>query len=88
MRPEPADPPNLADPAARAAYRGELRRLAPGWRLLGFVLVAGGAGVLLASDPDAPARRYAWIALAAGWTVLIGVIVYRTRYHRMRMDRD
>jgi hypothetical protein len=80
--------PDLVDTDVRAAYRGELRRLALGWRLLGFALVAGGAGILLASDPGAPARRYAWIALAAGWTVLIGVIVYRSRYHRMRMGGD
>jgi len=80
--------PNLDDPAAAAAYRAELRRVAIGWRLLGFALVAGGAALLLASDPDAPTRRYAWIALAAGWAILIGVIVYRTRYHKARMTED
>ena len=77
--------PDLADPAQRAAYRAELRRVALGWRLLGFVLVAASAGWLLASDPASPARRYAWIGMAAGWAVLIGVVIYRASYHKARM---
>jgi hypothetical protein len=77
--------PDLTDPEQYAAYRAELRRVAPGWRLIGFVLVAASAALLLASEPDDPMRRYGWIGLAAGWAVLIGVVLYRTRYHRARM---
>lgn len=80
--------PDLTDPAELAAYRAELRRVAFGWRLLGFVLVAASAGWLLASDPASSARRCAWIGIAVGWTVLIGVLVHRTRYHRARMSGD
>jgi hypothetical protein len=35
-------PPNLSDPAERAAYRLELRRLYRGWRILGLVIVCAG----------------------------------------------
>jgi len=77
--------PDLTDPEQYAAYRAELRRVAPGWRLIGFVLVAASTALLLASEPDDPMRRYGWIGLAAGWAVLIGVVLYRTRYHRARM---
>jgi hypothetical protein len=84
--------PDLADPAARAAYKAELRSLARGWRLLGFVLillgVAGqfylrgegiGGGALWAAS---------WTAIAAGWVIFIAVIIYRTRYHKARMAED
>lgn len=81
--------PDLSDPAAREAYRGELRRLARGPRWFGLLLVALGAGGLVYAQTQSLhgglLRPAAWTALAAGWTILIAVIVYRTRYHKARM---
>lgn len=69
-------------PAARAARRAELRAVALGGRLLGLALIAV-AAVGLVTTPDEPYaggwRTASWVALAAGWAVLIGVIVVRTR---------
>lgn len=78
MRPRPADPDQYA------ADRAGPRRVAIGWRLLGFILVAASAALLLASEPDDPLRRYGWIGLAAGWAMLIGVVLYRSRYRKAR----
>ena len=84
--------PDLSDPAARAAYKAELRRLARGWRLLGFVLIlAGVAGqfYLRANAIDRGALWGAsWTAIAAGWAIFIAVIGYRTGYHKARMAGD
>jgi hypothetical protein len=81
--------PNLSDPAARAAYRRELRGLARGWRLLGFVLVVGGVAAQFYLRADAAAgpwpMRASWAAIALGWLIFAGVIAYRTRYHKDRM---
>jgi hypothetical protein len=81
--------PNLSDPAARAAYKMELRGLARWWRALGFVLiVAGVAGQFYLRGQDmagAWPMRATWAAIAFGWAIFIGVIVYRTRYHKARM---
>lgn len=84
-------PPDLNSPEALAAYRGELRRFARGWRYLGLGLVTlGAAGLVWVSRDDAPWlsgwRGPATIgALAVGWAILIAVIVARTRYHLRRM---
>jgi hypothetical protein len=84
--------PDLSDPAARAAYKGELRGLARGWRLLGFLLILAGVGAqfsLRAQDGGQPWLWAAsWAAIAAGWLIFIAVIVYRTRYHQARMAED
>ena len=81
--------PNLSDPAARAAYKRELRDLARWWRGIGFVLVAGGvAGQFYVRGNDIQdiwAMRATWAAIALGWAIFIFVIVYRTRYHKARM---
>lgn len=84
--------PDLSDPAARAAYKGELRSLARGWRLLGFLLIllgVAGQFYLRARDIGSAALWAAsWTAIAAGWAIFIAVIVYRTRYHKARMAED
>ena len=81
--------PNLDDPAALAAYRRELRGLARWWRALGFALVLWGAAAWLYglyAEPERPAlMRGGWVAIGLGWAIFIGVIVYRTRYHKARM---
>ena len=81
--------PNLSDPATRAAYKAELRGLARWWRVLGFVLIVGGIAGLFylrsqgMSDPGLRGRG--WAAIALGWAIFLGVIVYRSRYHKARM---
>ena len=81
--------PNLSDPAARAAYKAELRGLARWWRVLGFVLIVGGvAGQFYLRNQgmsDPWPSRASWAAIALGWAIFLGVIVYRTRYHKARM---
>jgi hypothetical protein len=81
--------PNLSDPAARAAYKQELRGLARWWRALGFVLIVGGvAGQFYARSQGIPGPwplRATWAAIALGWAIFLGVIVCRTRYHKARM---
>ena len=79
-------PRDLKNPEERADYRGELIRLYRGWRWLGLAIVcAGVAWVLL--------RGEGWdaVGIAAevvGWTILIAIIVMRTRYHKRRMQGD
>ena len=86
--------PDLSDPAARAAYRGELRRVAIPWRMLGFALVFGGAiGMIVSgrgphSIADTVEGEASLAAVALGWVLLIGAIVKRTRYHRARMAEE
>jgi hypothetical protein len=84
--------PNLDDPAARAAYRQELRGLARVPRWLGLALVALGAGGLIYAQTrgiaTGPLRPLSWAALAVGWLNLIAAMIYRTRYHKARMAED
>lgn len=81
--------PDLTDPAARAAYKSELRGLARGWRALGFALILGGvAAQFWLRWRGIETRSWwwaSWAAIALGWIVFIGVIVYRTRYHKARL---
>lgn len=81
--------PDLSDSAARAAYRSELRGLARGWRLLGFVLIAGGVAAQFylrsGAAPGPWPMRASWAAIAVGWLIFAGVIACRTRYHKARM---
>jgi hypothetical protein len=78
--------PDLSDPAQRAAYRKELVRLYRGWRWLGLSIVAAGLVVLFVRGTGFDALSIS--LLTVGWTILIGVIVQRTRYHRRRMRDD
>lgn len=84
--------PNLEDPAARAAYKSELRRLARVPRGIGFALVALGVGGLIYAQTrgivTGPLRPLAWAAIAVGWLNLIAAVIYRTRYHKARMAED
>lgn len=84
--------PDLSDPAALAAYRAELRGLARGWRLTGFLLILGGVAAqfwLRGQNIWDRAPHFAtWAAIALGWIIFIGVIVHRTRHHKARMAED
>lgn len=84
--------PNLDDPAAREAYKRELRRLARAPRWIGFALVALGAGGLIYAQTSGiaagPLRPLSWAAIAVGWLNLIAAMIYRTRYHKARMAED
>ena len=85
-------PPNLSDPAARAAYKTELRGLARPWRLLGFVLILAGvaAQFYIRSEGIQGEAPWAasWTAIALGWVIFIAIIAYRTGYHKGRMTPE
>ena len=79
-------PPNLADPAERAAYRRELRGLVPWVRYTGMGLAVVGAGVAVLK-PEWPGA----IALAIigfGFAMMVAGIGIRTRHHARRMRGD
>ena len=81
--------PDLTDPVQRAAYKRELRAVAPVPRIAGFVLILLGAAGIFYTQIWAPwlrdLRTASWLLIAAGWIVWIFVIVTRTRHHRRRM---
>ena len=83
--------PNLDDPAERAAYRQELRRLMRVPRILGLLLVAAGTGLVIyarRAGIAGPLMAVGWGMVAFGWLNLFLIIWYRTRYHRARMAED
>lgn len=83
--------PNLSDPAERAAYQRELRRLMRVPRILGLLMVAIGTGIVLyarfagISGVLAP---IGWGLIAFGWLNLFLIIWARTRYHKARMAEE
>lgn len=81
--------PNLDTNEARDAYRAELRAIARGPRLLGFIIVIAGAGILITSkSAETPAPwllNLGWLVLGAGWLILLYAMIQRTLYHRRRM---
>jgi hypothetical protein len=87
-------PPNLSDPAERAAYRRELKAYLRRTRLAGLVLVAIGAVMLLwpniaSQSPLVGSLSLEQIGLGLavpGWTLLVAVIIQRARYHRRRVS--
>ena len=83
--------PNLSDPAERAAYRRELRRLMRVPRLLGLLLVAIGTGIVLyarLAGIGGVLAPVGWGIIAFGWLNLFLILYYRTRYHKARMAED
>jgi hypothetical protein len=80
-------PPNLKNPAERAAYRRELAGVARGIRLSGIGLAALGA-VLVALQRRGMLDVPIWLAgsvLGIGVMLMITGIAARTRYHALRM---
>lgn len=83
--------PNLDDPAELAAYKKELRRLMRIPRLLGFLLVLAGTGIVIYAQRagiQGPLKPIGFGVMGLGWLNLILVIYFRTRYHRARMADD
>lgn len=85
-------PPDLSNPAARAAYRRELRSLARVPRIVGLILVLGGVALLAWPRMGGPwflgpikTQGWGWLGIGLGWTVWAWVIWYRSRYHKRRM---
>lgn len=80
-------PPNLNDPAERAAYRRELRNVARSVRLTGVTLAVAGALLALARArlwPDLP-RGAVLAVILLGLVAMAAGVVIRARYHRARM---
>ena len=83
--------PNLSDPAARAAYQQELRRLMRVPRVLGLLLIVIGTGVVLYArfaGIGGALPPIGWGVIAVGWLNLIAIIWFRTRYHKARMAEE
>ena len=80
-------PPNLGDPAERAAYRRELQGVARPIRYTGIMFVLLGvvlAIVRLIWWPELP-EIMPLAALGLGAFNMVAGIVMRTRYHQARM---
>lgn len=80
-------PPDLKDPAARAAYRRELQGVARGVRYTGVTLAFAGAGLALARArlwPGMP-RGVVVAVISLGLVAMAAGVVIRARYHRARM---
>lgn len=83
--------PNLDDPVERAAYKKELRRLMRAPRLLGFILIALGTGIVIYAQLAGirgALRPIGWGVIVAGWLNLFAILYYQNRYHRARMAED
>ena len=79
-------PPNLADPAERAAYRKELMGVAKGVRRIGVALAVIGAALLIYDARFAPLPGWLpWTVIAVAFALMLAGIFARTRYHRRRM---
>ncbi len=74
MRPIPMD---------RDTYLSELRRMYLGERRVGLAFLALGAALAFASTREWANARLApvgWASIGVGWTIVIRVIVRRTRW--------
>ncbi|QNA84813.1 hypothetical protein G4G27_13015 [Sphingomonas sp. So64.6b] len=80
-------PPDLSTPAARAAYRKELRGIARPIRLMGVILAIIGAGLAVYRHlwmPTLPTILPLVFVVLGALHMLAGIVV-RTRYHQRRM---
>lgn len=80
-------PPDLEDPAAREAYRKELRGVAVGLRRTGIGTALAGALLVLLHRKGVEAVPL-WLGvgvLGIGVLVAIAAISTRAAYHRLRM---
>ena len=80
-------PPNLGDPAERAAYRRELQGVARPIRYTGIMFVLLGVVLVIVRLiwwPELP-EIMPLAALGLGAFNMVAGIVMRTRYHQARM---
>jgi len=83
--------PNLDDPAERAAYKSELRRLMRVPRLLGFLFVILGTGLVIYAQRagiEGALKPIGLGVMGVGWLNLLMILYYQSRYHRARMAED
>ncbi len=83
--------PNLDDPAERAAYKSELRRLMRVPRLLGFLFVILGTGIVIYAQRagiEGALKPIGFGVMGVGWLNLLMILYYQSRYHRARMAED
>ena len=83
--------PNLDDPAERAAYRTEVRRLMRAPRLLGFLLILIGTGIVIYAQRagiQGALKPIGFGVMATGWLNLLAILWFQSRYHRARMAED
>ena len=83
--------PNLDDPAERAAYGRELRRLTRVPRLLGFLFVLAGTGLVIYAQRaglQGPLKPIGFAVMGLGWLNLLMALYFRARYHRARIAED
>ena len=83
--------PDLDDPMERAAYKKELRRLMRVPRLLGFLFVLTGTGIIIYAQRagiTGPLRPIGFGVMAIGWFNLLLILYFQSRYHRARMAED
>lgn len=83
--------PNLDDPAERAVYKKELRRLMRVPRLLGFLFVLVGTGIVIYAQRagiQGILKPIGFGVMAIGWFNLLLILYFQARYHRARMAED
>jgi UDP-N-acetylmuramyl pentapeptide phosphotransferase/UDP-N-acetylglucosamine-1-phosphate transferase len=94
-RPENEKPesgaPDLSTREAVDAYRAELRRVGLVPRMIGLGMVAASVLLLLLNKNqghtwNSPLGVLSLALLAAGWVLLVVVIVKRSAYHRRRIS--
>lgn len=84
---------DLSDAEARTAYRHELRGVARGPRLAGYLSIFAAIGLWAWPQSGGPERigplsteSWGWLLLGFGWAMLLWVIVARTRHHKAQRD--
>ena len=83
--------PNLDDPAERAAYKRELRRLMRVPRLLGFIFVILGTAIVIFAQRagvEGALKPIGFGVMGTGWLNLLAILYFQNRYHRARMADD
>jgi len=83
-------PPDLGDPAVRAAYNRELRAIARPVRFMGVALLIGGALLAALQRTRFPAipTILPLVFLVLGVLHMLAGIAVRLKYHQRRMKRD
>jgi len=83
-------PPDLTDPAERAAYARELRAIARPVRLMGVALAVAGALLAALQRTRYPAipTVLPLVFLALGALHMLAAVAVRLKYHQRRMKGD